>query len=233
MSRSLKLEFAVYALLPFLGAAIVAVSGDVDIGGRGGFSPSWLGAAALPSEFPRPALDPRVLAHEGGYSNHPHDPGGRTLQGITQRVYDRDRIERGLESRLITDDLLVDPAWPAERDRIYQAKYWTPCRGADLPKGVGYALFDLCVNSGPARGGRLLRRALALDPHWRNQLDLDEAGWHVSDAIVRATRRNPARICADLNDVRMRFLAALSTFEPFGRGWTLRVNSVRAHCLAD
>ncbi|WP_152536276.1 glycosyl hydrolase 108 family protein [Mesorhizobium loti] len=30
----------------------------------------------------------RLLAHEGGYSNHPSDPGGPTMKGVTQRVYD-------------------------------------------------------------------------------------------------------------------------------------------------
>ncbi|MBZ9653563.1 glycosyl hydrolase 108 family protein [Phyllobacterium lublinensis] len=29
-----------------------------------------------------------VLVHEGGYSNHPKDPGGATMWGVTQRVYD-------------------------------------------------------------------------------------------------------------------------------------------------
>ena len=30
-----------------------------------------------------------VLHHEGGYIDHPDDPGGRTARGITQRVYEK------------------------------------------------------------------------------------------------------------------------------------------------
>lgn len=33
-----------------------------------------------------PALT-AVLRHEGGYSNHPDDPGGPTMKGVIQRVY--------------------------------------------------------------------------------------------------------------------------------------------------
>lgn len=29
-----------------------------------------------------------VLAHEGGHGNKPADPGGATMKGVTQRVYD-------------------------------------------------------------------------------------------------------------------------------------------------
>ena len=30
----------------------------------------------------------KVLEHEGGYVNHPDDPGGRTNMGITQDTYE-------------------------------------------------------------------------------------------------------------------------------------------------
>ena len=29
-----------------------------------------------------------LLSHEGGYVNHPEDPGGRTNLGVTQAVYE-------------------------------------------------------------------------------------------------------------------------------------------------
>ena len=36
-----------------------------------------------------------VLRFEGGWSNHPRDPGGATMKGVTQKVYDRWRSKRG------------------------------------------------------------------------------------------------------------------------------------------
>ena len=44
----------------------------------------------------------RLLQHEGGYVNHPDDPGGRTNKGITQRVYER-YLERSVTKQEIID----------------------------------------------------------------------------------------------------------------------------------
>lgn len=43
----------------------------------------------------------RVLEHEGGFSNHPSDPGSATMESITQRVYDGYRQRRGLATRSV------------------------------------------------------------------------------------------------------------------------------------
>lgn len=38
---------------------------------------------------------------EGGYVNHPKDPGGATNFGVTQRVYDSYRKDRGQSARSV------------------------------------------------------------------------------------------------------------------------------------
>jgi lysozyme family protein len=43
---------------------------------------------------------PRILVHEGGYSNHPKDSGGVTLEGVIQRVYDGYRDNKDFLSSL-------------------------------------------------------------------------------------------------------------------------------------
>ncbi|WP_274853201.1 glycosyl hydrolase 108 family protein [Sinorhizobium meliloti] len=43
----------------------------------------------------------RVLVHEGGYVNHPRDPGGATNQGIIQRTYDAYRRSKKLQPRSV------------------------------------------------------------------------------------------------------------------------------------
>ena len=53
----------------------------------------------------------RTLVHEGGWSNHPKDPGGATMRGVIQRVYDGYRDRKGLgrrSVRQITDDELKE-----------------------------------------------------------------------------------------------------------------------------
>jgi lysozyme family protein len=48
----------------------------------------------MPSAAFEAAL-PFVLRWEGGFVDHPNDPGGRTNQGVTQKVYDDWRRRQG------------------------------------------------------------------------------------------------------------------------------------------
>jgi lysozyme family protein len=59
-----------------------------------------------------------VLAHEGGYVNHPKDPGGATNMGVTQRTYDADLRRRQLPSRSVR---LISME---EVKAIYRSQYW-------------------------------------------------------------------------------------------------------------
>lgn len=63
---------------------------------------------------------PVILRYEGGYSNHPRDPGGVTLEGIIQRVYDGYRDRKGLPHRALTAAMQRTPEWIAERNEIYR-----------------------------------------------------------------------------------------------------------------
>ena len=90
----------------------------------------------------------RLLAHEGGYVNHPSDPGGPTNFGITLADY-----RRYLESAATAAD--VHAMKVADANAIYRAKYWNAQRCDQLPPGVDYSIFDYGVNSGdrPQRQG--------------------------------------------------------------------------------
>ena len=76
-----------------------------------------------------------VLVHEGGYVDHPSDPGGPTNKGITlrvfQRTYGKDKTKEDL--KVITDDHV---------SHIYYTVYWQACRFDDLPEGIDYVVFD-------------------------------------------------------------------------------------------
>lgn len=86
-----------------------------------------------------------TLKYEGGRSNDPRDPGGRTFEGVTQRVYDAWRRDRGFPARD------VYKMQPGERDAIYKAGYWDKVRGDFLRAGEDLVVWDFAVNSGPAR----------------------------------------------------------------------------------
>lgn len=91
-----------------------------------------------------------TLKWEGGYSNHPSDPGGATMRGVTQKVYDQYRLsKRQMKQavRRIQED---------ELQEIYRDGYWYTIDGDALPSGLDCSAFDLSVNSGPGRARQYL-----------------------------------------------------------------------------
>lgn len=162
------------------------------------------------SEFTRALA--KVLAHEGGYVNHPKDPGGATNFGITQRVYDDYRRSLGKRPQAVRDISTV------ERDDIYRARYWSLVKGDSLPPGVSYVVFDGAVNSGVAQSVKWLQRALGT-------VMVDGV---VGQQTLIAVRAHPDhdKLIAAIIQRRMTFLRALKTWATFGKGWTRRVNDV-------
>jgi lysozyme family protein len=160
-----------------------------------------------------------VLRHEGGYVDHPADPGGATNMGITLKTLARWRQ--------------VTPWWDlpkaevkalshGEAGRIYRALYWNACRAGELPPGMDLVVFDYAVNSGADRATRTLQAALGVVVDGR-----------VGPLTIAAAREaDAARIINAICDRRLGFLRALKTFPTFGRGWTSRVAAVRAAALA-
>lgn len=158
----------------------------------------------------------RLLKDEGGYTDHPSDPGGPTNFGIT--LADARRYWKG---NATADDVRALPQSVARK--IYREHYWNALRCDELPAGVDYALFDYGVNSGIGRAGKVLRRILKLS----------DSTSVVNDDVIAAAGACPASdlvvaICAE----RLAFLKSLKTFPVFGRGWTARVTGVRAAALA-
>jgi lysozyme family protein len=92
-----------------------------------------------------------VLVSEGGFSNDLHDPGGATMNGITQAEYNAWRKKNGLARRS------VRYLTPDERRTIYKEEYWDRIKGDDLPPGLDYCVFDEAVNSGVGRALATLR----------------------------------------------------------------------------
>lgn len=157
----------------------------------------------------------RVLRHEGGYSNHPADPGGPTNKGIIQRVYDADRKRRGVPVRSVRD------LEEGELRAIYRRQYWEAVRADELPVGLDYAVFDAAVNSGPPQAAKWLQRALGL-----------AADGQVGAVTLEAAARADAPlVIADLCDRRLAMLRGLRTWPVFGRGWAARVADVRRDAI--
>lgn len=102
-----------------------------------------------------------TLAYEGGYVDHPSDPGGATNLGVTQAVYDDWRTSRGLTTRSVR---LIERS---EAEEIYFHRYWIPSGAAELSAPVAVVVFDAAVNSGLSRALRWFADA---DGDWREMI---------------------------------------------------------------
>lgn len=156
-----------------------------------------------------------VLAHEGLWSSHPLDPGGDTMRGVTQAVYDATRQSRGQAKqsvRFITADEIAS---------IYDQQYWDRANCDRLPSGLDYAVFDYAVNSGVSRAGKDLQRVLGVNAD----------GVIGVGTLAAADRANVQDTINALCDRRLAFLRSLRTFGTFGNGWTKRVAGVRSAAI--
>jgi lysozyme family protein len=166
-----------------------------------------------------PKAEDTIRVYEGGYSNHPRDPGGATNKGITQRVYDGYRRRRGLPLQSVRD--ISD----AEVSAIYRAQYWDAIKGDELPAGLDLVMFDSAVNSGTGQATKWLQRALKDAKLYRGAIDGD-----LGEGTLGAVASHPDidALIADVLARRLGMLQHLSTWDAFGVGWERRVHSALA-----
>lgn len=144
----------------------------------------------------------RLIGHEGGYVNHPDDPGGETMYGITKRV----AIANGYTGSM--SNLTLSTA----KD-IARREYWLPCKAEVFGGAIGFQLFDIAYNHGVSVSAKLLQRAVGVK---------DDGV--VGPATIAATNKmDEITVICMLNAKRIRFYTSLSTWATFGRGWANRV----------
>ena len=147
-----------------------------------------------------------ILHHEGGYVNHPKDPGGETNLGVTKKVYQEHGGTKDMK------DLLVEDVAP-----IYKKGYWDKMKCDDIPSGLDLCLFDFGVNAGPGRAAKFLQQMIGttvdggIGPNTLAKLEeyIRENGEH--EAVNK------------YQEMRQKYYEQLSTFDTFGKGWTRRV----------
>jgi lysozyme family protein len=155
-----------------------------------------------------------VLKHEGGFVDHPKDPGGATNKGITIATFRRFVNPGGTVADLkaITH---------AQVDTVYRRQYWDAIRGNELPDGVDFAVFDFAVNSGPGRAIKYLQAVVGVTQDGV-----------IGPATIQAVKAKlPATVIHDICNARLAFLKRLKTWETFKRGWERRVREVKSLAL--
>jgi lysozyme family protein len=99
----------------------------------------------------------RALAHtlkwEGGYVDHPSDPGGATNHGVSLRWY-RQAVDPSATAEDIRALTREDAA------RLYRDGFWKHQYDRFLSAEVATKVFDAAVNMGGTQAGRNFQRAL-------------------------------------------------------------------------
>lgn len=85
-----------------------------------------------------------VLKWEGGYVNHPDDPGGETKYGISKRAYPDLDV-----ANLTLDDAKV----------IYKRDYWDKAECDGLETHLAMIVFDTAVNCGVNKAKEFFKKA--------------------------------------------------------------------------
>jgi len=140
----------------------------------------------------------QLLGNEGGYSDNPADPGGKTMYGVTERV------ARAFGYKGDMRDLPLSTATD-----IYRTNYWAPIKADQLPENLRFHVFDAAVNSGATQAIKWLQRAAGVT----------EDGVIGPRTLSAASMATPAKYSA----IRLRFMTGLSTWSTFGKGWARRI----------
>lgn len=152
-----------------------------------------------------------ILKYEGGYVNHPADPGGMTNLGVTKRVWEEWTGKPATEAdmRALTPEL-VGP--------LYKKRYWDAVSGDLLPSGVDLCVFDCAVNAGVGRASKFLQQAVGVT-----------ADGQIGPKTLEAVTKMPAdELVEKFCNLRETHYKSLPTFDTFGKGWMNRLASVES-----
>jgi len=146
-----------------------------------------------------------LLKHEGGFVNHPEDPGGATNLGVTKRVM-QEFLGRAVsmgEMKALT---------PEDVKPVYKKLYADKVRFDDLPSGLDWAVLDWAVNSGPGRAAKALQKIVGAK----------QDGAIGPKTLQAVANFDAGETIEKLHSSRQKFYEGLTHFKTFGKGWTRR-----------
>lgn len=154
----------------------------------------------------------RLLGNEDGYSNHPDDPGGETMWGITAKVARANGYSGSMK------DMPKDTA----KD-IYRTLYWTESKCDRMPGAVAFQVFDAAVNHGVKQANKFLQRAIGVP----------DDGVIGLQTLGKLSTMAPAAVVLAFNAEREEFYTFLDTWGSFGKGWSRRVATNLRYAARD
>ena len=145
-----------------------------------------------------------IIELEGGYVNHPADPGGETKYGISKRSYPSEDIKNLTKQRAA---------------ELYKRDFWDKVKGDEYGWPVNALLFDMAVHSGPVQAVRTFQRTAGL-----------AADGIIGPRTLAALKDADVELCARFLSARQEFLARLPNANSFMRGWNKRLFQLALSC---
>lgn len=162
----------------------------------------------------------RILAYEGGLSLNPADRGnwtsGKTGRGKLKGT------KYGI-SAMTYPNLDIKNLSRRQAIEIYKHDFYDKLKPSILRDSTVFQLLDFAVNSGIPRASKSLQKAVGTTP----------------DGIIGPITCKAASITDDFDIVfliladRLEFMASLSVWVSFGRGWAKRIAKNLRHAAQD
>lgn len=158
-----------------------------------------------------------ILKHEGGYVNHPSDPGGVTKYGISLRFIQRNNIDINTDGRVDSKDIVEITI--EEAAVIYKTYFWDKMRLEGISNDLlKLHLFDMGVNAGTRTAILLLQKMLGVVPDGI-----------IGKNTIKAINNFRENIINAYIVARLEYYHRLTVKNPklkvFLKGWTNRVKS--------
>jgi len=155
-----------------------------------------------------------VLKHEGGFVDHPKDPGGMTNLGVTKTVWEEwvGHPVSEKDMRELTPEIVAP---------MYEMRYWRTSYCEKLPRGLDLLVFSMAVNAGAGRSVKLLQDAIGVLPD----------GVIGPNTMARINEANVETLIDKFSEARTAYYKGLKLFPVFGRGWLSRTDKERLEAL--
>lgn len=161
------------------------------------------------------------MAHEGGYVNHPSDPGGATNLGITDKL-------DGKSDGLVDvngdgkGDVDIKKLTKDQAKVIYKRLFWSPLKGDEISsQSVAEILFDFAVNSGVGTAARAIQKIV----------NVAQDGKIGPKTLAEINKKDAKQLFEEIKTFRKQFYARIiannSKLKVFEKGWNNRINSFK------
>lgn len=155
-------------------------------------------------------LQPFILSWEGGFGNHPQDPGGATMKGVTlatfQSVYGKNKTVQDLKN-------ITDEQW----HHIFKTLFWDKCKVDQIgSQSIANLIVDWAYNSGTGTAIKKVQKIVG------TSVD-GIVGPKTLEAI---NKRDRLSLFNEIYIARENFFKSLKTFPTFGKGWMRRLRSI-------